>query len=274
MPNSSENKIPVIYGRMPKPHEKEYREWNNYESGKAEEEAKKVSGPFEEAWLNVVHAYEPVSMPAFDKILAIENLRRHLRGKVMDVAAGSCWLSAKLSHLPEVAEVFTVDLSEKFMRTAGTRVMTALGADFKKIRFVVTNFNEIPLETASVDCAMLFAALHHSLSPIKTLQEIGRCLKPGGVIMVLENPPASIRIRQARKKALGLSEDVTEIAYTREELEYLILNSKVGKLTTFTFDILSRQGMRIKIRKFFRSLGIEHLVLNPPTYLFLVEKEN
>ena len=117
-----------------------------------------------------------------------------------------------------VEEIFALDLSKKFLTTTGLRVFNHFGGDESKLRFLVSDFNDIPLESQSVDCVLLFACLHHSLAPIKTLQEAYRLLKPGGNIVVLEQPHATLRIRQARKNFLALSEQVTEIAYTRGEL--------------------------------------------------------
>ena len=151
--------------------------------------------------------------------------------------------------------------------------MKYLNADFRKVKLVASNFNDLPLESGMADCAMLFAALHHSLSPIKTLQEVARCVKPGGYLMILENPPAAIRIRQARKQALALSEHVSEIASTREELEYFMRAARIGPFEVFTFDILCRPGLRMRVHKVLRRLGVEHLILNPPTYLWLITRK-
>ncbi len=265
-------RIPVIRGKLPRNYEKEFLEMSHYESGKAELDAREVQGPYDEPWLNVVNLKEPVSIPAFEKIISHEFLRKKIRGKVLDIAAGSCWMTARLSQLPEVKEVYAVDLSEKFLQTSGVRCMKSLEADLSKVRLVPTDFNELPFEDSMADCALLFAALHHSLSPIKTLQEVGRCIKPGGCIMILENPPAAIKIRETRERCLKMSDHVSEVAHTREELEYLMKVANIGKITVFTFDILSRPGWRFQIRKIFRRLNIEHLILNPPTYLFLIEK--
>ena len=147
--------------------------------------------------------------------------------------------------------------------------MQSLDAALDKIIFVASDFNHIPLESEAIDCAMLLGAIHHSLSPIKTLQEVARCVKKGGTIMILEMPPATIRIRQARKRALALSSDVSEICHTREEWEYLMTAADVGKVDMHAIDILSRGGWRMAIRNIFRGLEIEHIFLNPPHVSFL-----
>ena len=263
----------VIHGKKPKAHEKEFSEMLKYESGQADIDANQVPGPFSEPWLNVIHAYEPASMPAFEEVLKTDILSEKIHGKVLDVGAGTCWLTAKVSLLPCVEQVFALDLSEKFLSTTSARILKYFHADVNKVTFVISDFSEIPLEDESVDCALLFASIHHSLSPIKTLQEVGRCLKKKGALMVLESPCSVVGIRNGRRRALEQSNAVTEIAYTKAELEYLIEVANIGKVQCFPFDVLSRRGIKMVVRKILRYLGVEDVLLNPPTYLFLVEKK-
>ncbi len=272
MSDSSSPAIKIIYGKKPASHEKEFQEMMTYESGRADEEAKAHKGPYEEPWLNVIHNCEPASMPGFERIKNTPELRRHIKGKVLDIGGGTCWLTAKLSLLPEVEQVYTVDLSEQFLKTTGTRIIKTLGGDTSKINFIISDFNQIPLPDESVDCAILFASIHHSLSPIKTLHEVGRCLKKGGSILIFENPPAAIKMREARRKALSLSQNISEICHSKEEWEYMMQASQVGPVECYPLDILSRGGLKMVIRKFLRRLNLEHILINPPSYLFIIRK--
>jgi SAM-dependent methyltransferase len=264
--------IPVIRGRQPESWEGEFKEFTQYDSGKAEANAKALGGNAEEPWVEVIKAFEPSAFPAVARMLADERLRPKIKGTVIDVGAGTCFLSAKLSQLPEVEKVYPIDLSERFLTTTGARVLAHFGAATEKITFVATDFNSIPLPTASADAAFIFAAIHHSLSPIKTLQEVGRVVKPGGTVFILENPKAVIDIRNARRVSYSLSAENTEIAYTRAELEYLILNANIGSCETLRWDVLSRPGPRRWIRTIVRALGLEDVLINPPNYLFVITR--
>jgi len=264
--------IPVIRGRIPEQWEGEYKEFHQYNSGKADADAKIVGGSAAEPWLEVIKAYEPAAFPAVARLLADETLRPKIKGTVIDVGAGTCILSAKLSQLPEVETVYPIDLSENFLTTTGARILSHLGADTSKITFVASDFNAIPLPTASVDAAFIFAAIHHSLSPIKTLQEVARLVKPGGTIFILENPKSLIGIRAARRACFALSAENTEIAYTRGELEYVILNANIGPCDVRLWDVLSRPGPRRWIRTLVRAIGLEDVILNPPNYLFVITR--
>ncbi len=271
-PRAEETAIPVIHGRRPQQHEKEHVERTLYDSGQAEINAAQVAGASSEPWLNVLAAHEPGSMPTLDWILSRDDLREKIHGDVLDAGAGTCWLSARVSLLPRVDRVFALDLSEHFLTTVGARMMTVLGGDLAKVTFVESDFNAIPLASGSLDCAFLFGAIHHSLSPIKTLQEIGRCLKPGAFLLMLENPASPLRIRMLRERALAASEQVTEICYTRAEIEYLIANARIGRCRILPGPLARSYRFKALVRRSLRRLGLEHVLLNPPNYLFLIEK--
>jgi len=264
--------IPVIRGRLPNTWEREYREFQHYDAGQAEADAKVVGGDSAEPWIEVIRAYEPSAFPAVERLLADERLRAKIRGTVIDVGAGTCFLSAHLSRLPAVQRVYAVDLSEKFLASTGARILEHFGAAIEKMTFVASDFNDIPLPAASVDAAFIFAAIHHSLAPIKTLQEVARVLKPGGTVFILENPKSVIGIRKARLASLALSSEATEIAYTRGELEYVIANANIGRCEVLRWDLLSRPGPRRWIRTIVRVLGLEDVLLNPPNYLFVITR--
>jgi SAM-dependent methyltransferase len=264
--------IPVIRGKEVKQTEKEFREMLNYDSGDADRCARTIPGRHAEPWLNVIDSHEPSSLPGFELILKNPAVRARMRGKAMDVGAGTCWLSAKLSRLPEVDQVLAVDLSERFLATVGLRVMKQFEADLRKLTFVTSDFNDMPIESESADCAFLWASIHHSLTPIKTIREVGRCLKKGGTLFVFESPFGLRRISQARKEYLALSSNVTEIAYTRSELEYLFANANVGEVEALPLDVLTRSGWRRAVRHVVRRLGMEHVIFSSTTYLFTITK--
>jgi SAM-dependent methyltransferase len=264
--------IPVIRGRVPRAWEKEARERAHYESGRADAEATALAGGAAEPWVEVIRQFEPSAFPAVSRLLAHPDLSARIRGTVIDVGAGTCFLSAKLSRLAAVERVYPIDLSEAFLTSTGARMLQHFDAAVDKVTFVATDFNEIPLPDASADAAFIFAAIHHSLSPIKTLQEVGRIVKPGGTIFILENPASVVGIRAARKRSLALSTETTEIAYTREELEYVIANANIGACEVHLWDVLSRPGPRQWLRRLVRAAGLEDVLLNPPNYLFVITR--
>lgn len=264
--------IPIIRGKIPAPGDGEYGEMQHYASGAAQFDAERVGGDSEQPWIDVVNKFEPSAFPAVVRLLADKQLSARIKGTAIDVGAGTCFLTAKLSQLPTIEHVYAIDMSEEFLTSTGARILEHFQAVPGKVTFVASDFNAIPLPTASADTAFIFAAIHHSLSPIKTLQEVARVVKPGGTIFILENPVSLRKIRHVREYYLSLSRrgNVTEIAYTRRELEYLIDNAKIGDWQAHTWDVLGRPGPRRWLRKLFRALNLEDILLNPPNYLFTI----
>jgi hypothetical protein len=137
--------IPVIRGKEVKMTEKEFLELQNYDSCDADRCARTIPGKHAEPWLNVIDSHEPSSLPGFELTLKDAAVRVRMRGRAIDVGAGTCWLSAKLSRVPEVDQVLAVDLSERFLATVGARVMKHFEADLRKLTFVASDFNDMPI---------------------------------------------------------------------------------------------------------------------------------
>jgi SAM-dependent methyltransferase len=266
--------LPVIHGRRPAGHEQEHREREVYDSGEAERNAAATAGSHAEPWLNVLDYHEPGSRPALDWLLANPELLARVRGRVLDAGAGTCWLTARVSTLSAVERVYALDLSEHFLATVGVRVMTLLGASLAKVTLVESDFNAIPLESGSIACAFLFGAIHHSLSPIKTLQEIGRCLEPGGVLLILESPAPVALIRSFRVRALAVTaaSGTTEMCYTRGEIEYLIAAAHIGSCEVIPLPLSRSWRFRPLARRVLRWLDLER-VFKPPNYLFVITRK-
>lgn len=264
--------IPVVRGASISTATPEWTERDKYESGHADGEAETVGGRHDEPWMNVLDAFEPASPPALDQIISSEDGRRFLRGKVIDLGAGTCWSTARLSKVPAVDEVVALDMSERFLTTVGARVIEHNGGEKKKIRFAVASFNEVPFEDESFDCAFLIAALHHSVTPLRTLAEVRRVLKPGGVLFLVESPWPVVRVNRGRAESIRLTRETraTEICYTRGEFEYVL--AYAGFDATFTpCDALTTSPVKMAVRKILRRADCEHWVL-PMTYTITARK--
>lgn len=216
--------LKVESGTVPAPRDLEYPEYLHYEDGSADRAAAAVAGPHAEPWLNVIAAYEPGSMPQLEQLLAHPRLGPRVRGKVLDLGAGTCWATARLSLVPAVEEVTAVDLSPSFLAGTGNRMLDVCGADRAKVRLVASTFERVPRPDATFDTMFLIAAIHHALAPIRVLREAFRLLKPTGSLFVLETPalPREIASRRDQGIAISRATGTTEIAYTRDELLYLL----------------------------------------------------
>lgn len=79
----------------------------------------------------------------------------------------------------------------------------------------------LPLEDGSVDAAMASVVLHEMNQPLRTLQEVGRCLKPGGRFYILDwvRAPLEVYIRAQTEE-----ERVFDKATPVDELEDLFIH--------------------------------------------------
>lgn len=261
--NESMDAKPTVRGAIPKKGTREDREREKYASGSADTDAAAIAGGAVEPWMNVLALYEPFSPVALSYILESEEWGPLVRGRVLDCAAGSCWVTATLSKRREIDEVVALDLSERFLLDTGRRVIRHLEGDLDKVAFVESSFNDTPFEDGSFDAVFLVAAFHHSLAPFATLLELRRVLKPGGALFIIETCTATIRVRAGREKSIAMSREsgATEICYTQGELEYIVrqagfVDYRVNSLDDFTPNRAKRLA-----RRGLRRFGVEGLVV-------------
>ncbi len=261
-------RVPIIEGALPHEGERSYVEYEHYEFGGADAFASEWDDDQKTAWRKLREKLEPFSEAVLDELLADATLSSRVRGTVADIAAGSCWLAGKVSHLPSVDRVYVQDLSRGFLERVGTQVYEDQGGDLSKLTLVASDFNHIPLESGSLDAAFLFAALHHSLSPIPTLREVLRCLKPGGTLFIHESPVAQLGLERDRRWSETVH-NACEIPTTFNDIRYYLNMAGAVNTSWRTFDF-SRNALRRALRRVLRVSGTENW-LRPPAYIFTCE---
>jgi SAM-dependent methyltransferase len=260
--------VPVLRGALPRPTERAYVEYVNYNDGAAEQAAlgRVDSGEPAAAWRSVRDQFGPFSDAVLAYVLNHPSLGSLVRGDVADIAAGSCWLAGKVSPLPRVERVYAQDLSEGFLQRVGVPVFLDQGGDLAKLTLVASDFNHLPLSNASLDAAFMFAALHHSLSPIPTLREVLRCLRPGGVLFIYEAPLPILGVEKTRRWSETVT-DASEIPLTFNDIKFYLAMAGAGAVTWHTLDF-SRGPWRRLVRRLLRMARLENWV-RPPQYLFI-----
>jgi len=118
--------------------------------------------------------------------------------RVLDLAGGTGRAARAVStpvdttHTPETV---VVDASGRMLARAADRGTLAVRGDAGRL----------PVRTASVDAVVVLDALHHLLNPEAALAEAERVLRSGGVLVIREFDPGTLRGRAlvAAERAVG-----------------------------------------------------------------------
>ncbi|HKE27060.1 MAG TPA: class I SAM-dependent methyltransferase [Bryobacteraceae bacterium] len=100
---------------------------------------------------------------------------------IMDLGAGNCWLSYRLSlrrHRVCAVDIF-LDPRDGL---AAARHYDA------KFPVVGAEFDHLPFPSSSFDLAVFNSSVHYSTDYSTTLAEALRCLRPGGRVVILDSP--------------------------------------------------------------------------------------
>jgi SAM-dependent methyltransferase len=127
--------------------------------------------------------------------LRAAGLRPH--GDIVELGAGTCWLSAELAKLPAVARVRAVEFSERRIAQLAPIAIAHLGAPAEKIERHVADFYDHGLQAGAADFVFLDAAFHHARDPARLARVAWELLRPGGVVVLLREPTV-VALRRRR----------------------------------------------------------------------------
>ncbi|MCC7497484.1 MAG: ArsR family transcriptional regulator [Bryobacterales bacterium] len=100
---------------------------------------------------------------------------------IADLGAGEGTLSQLLAR--RAARVIAVDNSEKMVEYGST---LAREHGLANLEYRLGDLESLPIDSATVDAAILSQALHHARHPERALAEVRRILKPGGRVVILD----------------------------------------------------------------------------------------
>ena len=98
---------------------------------------------------------------------------------VADVGTGTGFVAAGLA--PRAAKVYGFDANENMLEVARKNL-----AGFSNVEFKQAAGDHIPLPDQSMDGVFANMYLHHAPEPDKTIKEMVRILKPGGVLCITD----------------------------------------------------------------------------------------
>ncbi|MGH9238526.1 MAG: ArsR/SmtB family transcription factor [Vicinamibacterales bacterium] len=112
---------------------------------------------------------------------------------VGDLGCGTGQLTEVVA--PYVRQVVAVDSSADMLNAARVRLGGAGNVDLRQ-----GELESLPIEAGELDTAMLSLVLHYSPSPGRALAEVGRVLRPGGRVLVVDMLPHE---RQEYQQQMG-----------------------------------------------------------------------
>jgi ArsR family transcriptional regulator len=101
---------------------------------------------------------------------------------VGDLGCGTGELAASLA--PFVGRVIGVDASKPMLAAARRRLEGQENVDLR-----VGELEALPIADRELDAAVLLLVLHHVVEPVRALAEVGRVLRPGGRVLVVDMMP-------------------------------------------------------------------------------------
>ena len=112
---------------------------------------------------------------------------------VGDLGSGTGQLTETVA--PYVRRVIAVDGSADMLDAARQRVGGARNVELRQ-----GDIESLPIDNGELDAAMLSLVLHYSPAPPRALAEVGRVLKPGGRVLVVDMLPHD---RQEYQQQMG-----------------------------------------------------------------------
>ena len=128
-----------------------------------------------------------------DAAMAID-WRRFLTGegkRILDLGAGTGWLSAILSRRDEVARIDALDSSRQNLESMLPKMTVLLQGNVSKIRPIWGVFTPLLAPDGSYDLAVASSAMHHCPDLSEALSEVYRVLRPGAYFLILNETPSS-----------------------------------------------------------------------------------
>jgi SAM-dependent methyltransferase len=109
-------------------------------------------------------------------------------GTIVDLGAGTCWLSAALVRRPAVERSIAVEFSRRRLEELAPVAIAYLGAPAEKIERVVADFYNHGLGAEIADWVFMDAAFHHAADPVRIARVAYDLLRPGGRFVLFREP--------------------------------------------------------------------------------------
>lgn len=151
---------------------------------------------------------------------------------ILDLGAGNAWLSnrlAKLGHRPVAVDIF---------RDSRDGLGAARHYE-SRFPLIEAEFDRLPLPDAAFDCAVFNASVHYSSDYTRTLLEAKRCLRVGGLLVILDSPVYARREHGERMR---------EERHALFERQYGFRSDALPSIEFFDLEMLARLSRTLEVR--------------------------
>ena len=117
----------------------------------------------------------------------IPNSAEFIHGIGIDLGGGVGCISSTLAKRKNVKKIYCIELVEEAVTMCQPIVKREiLKENDNKVISVVGDFDDLNLENNSIDFAVSWDSMHHSMNLIKTLKECKRVLKKNGIFIIVD----------------------------------------------------------------------------------------
>lgn len=110
-----------------------------------------------------------------------------IHGVGIDLGGGVGCISSTLAKNENIEKIYCVEISEATVKLCHPIVKKKiLENNTSKVQSVIGDFDQLELPDNSIDFAVSWDSMHHSLDPVKTFQECKRVLKPNGIFVIVD----------------------------------------------------------------------------------------
>jgi SAM-dependent methyltransferase len=118
-------------------------------------------------------------------------------GTLVELGAGTCWLSGVLARSEAVERVIAVEFSARRITELAPIALAHVGAPADKVERRIADFYASGLEPRSADWVFTDASYHHAADPVRLARVAYELLRPGGTLVLFREPSLAL-LRRTR----------------------------------------------------------------------------
>lgn len=134
--------------------------------------------------------------------------------RVADLGAGEGWLTTRLAkHVGPSGRVFAADISENALRSLSETIERD---SLSNVELILSEPDDPRLPYGTLDAVIIVNAYHEMVQRVAVLEGIKRALRPGGTLVIVDNPPADSSVGTRREQT---SRHSLTLDFARDDLE-------------------------------------------------------